>query len=470
MPDPTIRLSDIPQFEFHREGIFFNPLSCNHGSVQESTTEALNAGLAVNGLDEDHLLPPYAIFQETFSSDLLLAEREAQSQTSLVAANPKYEGPSYEEVRSTSEATHGSLQRELIALRHDPRAYMKRVREIGNAIYRVPSNTVLPSNYKMAKGVKHGWRTEGIMLAPNVVAGLGDVCPFSSPLCTSMCLNLSGHAEMTGMEGDVMNSRRRKTLMFMHVREAFMARVAGLIEKRSSENPGSYAVRLNVFSDLLWERMKFYHPSTRESTTFMRIFPDVVFYDYTKNCRRYLDWILGKLPPNYYLMFSLSEINALFAIYALLHGGSVTVVFDALPEHIGGDAHVHCPAEPLPKSFCGFPVIDGDESDLRFEDRKRFGIPDGQGFVVGLRLKGVKHRRDYKRDKPAAAGFIFDAKGAYDQDYAETLIVESERRRLMALRAREHRDLPGAYKDRFVGIPETLVSEAKRALGLGRLR
>jgi hypothetical protein len=471
MPDLSARLLSIPQFEFHGEGIFFDPETCDHDAVRNGTPESEAAGLIVNGISEDHILPPHALFPETFSEDLLLAEREAAQAPdpiSVAASNPRYEGPSYEEVRKRSEAEGSELNRRLVGLRSDPKAYMRLVREIGNDVYHISSNSTLPNNTKLAKGLKHGWKTEGIVLAPNTVAGLDDVCPFRSPLCTLNCLNLSGQAEMSGgFEGDVINCRRRRTLMLAHVQEAFMARVASLIDLRSEKMPGRYAARLNVTSDLVWERLKFYNPLAGEFNTLLEVFPKVQFYDYTKNCKRYTDWLLGKLPSNYYLTFSMSEINALYALHALARGGAVTVIFDALPERTGGDAHVRYPAEPIPESFCGFRVVDGDQTDLRFEDRERFGIPNNQGFVVGLRLKGTKHRREYNLDKASAAGFIFDAKREYGPDYARELVVGSERRRLLALRGRARRpELPGAWKQRFVGIPGPLVAEARRDLGL----
>lgn len=470
MQHPPVPL-DLPQFEFAGEGVILDTDTCDHESVPEGTVDAEATALSVNGDGEDHLLPPHALYPETFSAELLLTERElspAPEPIAVAASNPPYVGQSYGSIRERSDAIHLDLQRELVELRPDPKAYMKRVREIGDDIYRIPSNSVIPTNYKMAKGLKHGWRTEGIVLAPNTIAGLDDVCPFRSPLCTVNCLNLSGHAEIAGgFEGDVINCRRRRTLMFLHVRDAFLARVAGLIDKRASENVGKYAIRLNVMSDLSWEKIPFYNPYTGvENGTLVDLFPNVQFYDYTKNCKRYIEWLGGKFPPNYYLAFSMSEINALFAIYALTQGGSVTVIFDAMPEHTGGDAHVRYPAEPLPRSFCGFPVIDGDQTDLRFEDRDRFGIPKGQGFVVGLRLKGKKHRREYKQDKEASAGFIFDAKRAYPEDYIPELIAESEKRRLRDRHARERRDLPGMGKQKFLGIPGALVTEARRVLGL----
>jgi len=466
MPDPSVPIRGIPQFEFHGEGIFFDPETCNHDTVQDGTPEAEASELVVNGITEDHLLPPHALFPETFSEDLLLAERAAATilgSVSVAASNPKYEGPSYEDVRKRSEAEGSELNRRLAGLRSNPKAYMKLVREIGNDVYHISSNSTLPNNTKLAKGLKHGWKTEGIVLAPNTVAGLGDVCPFRSPLCTINCLNLSGKAEMSGFEGEVMNCRRRRTLMFMHAQEAFMAQVASLIDLRAEKMPGRYAVRPNVMSDLVWEKLKFYNPWSGESNTLLEVFPNVKFYDYTKNCERYSDWLNGDLPSNYYLTFSMSEINALYALHALARGGAVTVIFDALPEHTGGYAHVRYPAEPIPDSFCGFPVVDGDQTDLRFEDRERFGIPNNQGFVVGLRLKGTKHRREYNLDKASAAGFIFDAKREYGPDYARELVAGSERRRLLALRGRARRpELPGAWKQRFVGIPGKLVAEAKR--------
>jgi hypothetical protein len=469
MPDPSVPIRGIPQLEFHGEGVFFDPGSCDHDTIQDGTPEAEATELVVDGSSEDHLLPPHALFPETFSQQLLEAERESSfpKASAHAASNPgEYTGPSYEETRRRSMAKRHELKQELVRLRSDDKAYMKRVIGISWDEYHLDSENILPSNPKMEKGVKYGWTTEGVVFAPNVMAGLGDVCPFSSPLCTAHCLNLSGHAESGGVEGVQLNCRRRRTLMYQHMRDAFMARIASLIGHRQADAKNPYAIRLNVMSDLPWEAIKFYTPWGREYITIPRLFEVenrgrwcVQFYDYTKNCERYQNYLTGNFRPNYHLTFSLSEINALYAMYALAQGGSVTVVFDARAETKSR------PAEPLPKRFCGFPVVDGDQTDLRFEDRKRFGISKNGGFVVGLRLKGKKQRREYEHDRSSLAGFVFDAKREYGDGYITELIDSSERRRLSALRSRQSRDLPGAWKQKFVGIPGALVDEAKRELG-----
>ena len=91
-------------------------------------------------------------------------------------------------------------------------------------------------------------------------------------------------------------------------------------------------------------------------------------YDYTKNPIRMKVYLAGKLPKNYHLTFSLSENNKTEALDILSKGGSVAVVFDTKK------------GQPLPDTWNGYKVIDGDLSDLRFLDEA--------GVVVGLRAKG----------------------------------------------------------------------------------
>jgi hypothetical protein len=102
----------------------------------------------------------------------------------------------------------------------------------------------------------------------------------------------------------------------------------------------------------------------------MERFPAIQFYDYTKNPNRIAAYLEGKLPANYQLTFSRSEDNGPIALSILGSGGNVAIVFSSAK---------------LPESFQGKPVVDGDESDLRFLDPR--------GCVVGLKAKG-KARRD----------------------------------------------------------------------------
>lgn len=113
------------------------------------------------------------------------------------------------------------------------------------------------------------------------------------------------------------------------------------------------AVRVNGTSDLPWLALMMASE-----------FPNVVFYDYTKHARAW-----ERVTPNYHLTFSHSETNEAETMRALDHGLNVAVVFDTKK------------GSPLPSTFLGRPVIDGDLHDLRFLDGYK-------GSVIGLRAKG----------------------------------------------------------------------------------
>jgi hypothetical protein len=134
-------------------------------------------------------------------------------------------------------------------------------------------------------------------------------------------------------------------------------------------------VRLNGTSDILWERVTvsipLEHGCSVEFKNVMAPFPDVQFYDYTKHnpAKR------TKLPANYHLTYSVSDdpASALRAIVALKLGWNVSVVFrKALPDRVPGLLYA--------------PVVDGDETDLRFLER---------GVIVGLKAKGRAKVRHY---------------------------------------------------------------------------
>lgn len=74
-----------------------------------------------------------------------------------------------------------------------------------------------------------------------------------------------------------------------------------------------------------------------------------------------------KLPKNYYLTFSMSENNKDITMDLLSKGYNVAIVFGIRNEN------------ELPKFYKGYPVINGDETDLRFLD--------GKNVIVGLKYK-----------------------------------------------------------------------------------
>ena len=103
------------------------------------------------------------------------------------------------------------------------------------------------------------------------------------------------------------------------------------------------AVRINGTSDL---------PGIARQLA--REFPTVSFYDYTKHKA---PWV--RRESNYHITYSYSGHNWTECEAALAHDVNVAVVF-----------HV-AKGQPLPLSYQGYPVIDGDTNDLRFLDPKR---------------------------------------------------------------------------------------------------
>lgn len=204
------------------------------------------------------------------------------------------------------------------------------------------------SNTKLAK---NEILTYGLSLAPYNQSGIGNTCAHASTGCAAACLNDSGMGAVFPM---IQLSRIAKTVVFYHARQWFLERLAHEIElKQRAADGADIAIRLNVFSDIPWERI---------FPELFAQFPNVHFYDYTKNPKR-----AGQLLPNYWLTLSRSETNEPLVINALNSGVNASVVF----------------SRELPTRWHGFTVIDGDQTDLRFLDPRGFK----RGYVIGLKLK-----------------------------------------------------------------------------------
>ena len=210
----------------------------------------------------------------------------------------------------------------------------------------------IDTNAKTVKGQKQGYRTGILYLAPASVSGVINVCAFASPACETACLYTAGR----GAFNSVQKARIAKTRLYVSDKSAFVetlkTNVRQLIAKCAKVN-ATPAVRLNGTSDIGWERHGI-----------IQAFNETQFYDYTKNYIRMIGFLFGKLPSNYHLTFSRSETNDDLCLDVLNRGGNVAVVF----------------RNELPTHWNGFPVINGDENDLRFLDPK--------GVVVGLKAKG----------------------------------------------------------------------------------
>ncbi len=208
-------------------------------------------------------------------------------------------------------------------------------------------------NYKTRKGEKKGWKTFGLHLAPHTLAGR-NVCPHASPGCAAACLNTAGRGIMTSVQ----DARIRKTKMFFERKAEFLLQLHKEItsaEKRAGKNDWEACFRLNLTSDLPWHKLEVVDQ-----------FPHLQFYDYTKDEKRFRSFLSGKLPDNYDLTFSRSELTKDPLVRELCNaGGNVAVVFRG----------------HLPDEWQGIEVINGDEDDLRFNDPK--------GKIVGLVAKGL---------------------------------------------------------------------------------
>lgn len=212
-----------------------------------------------------------------------------------------------------------------------------------------------------------GFQTWGLALAPARESGF-QLCASSSPACRAGCLYRQGHARL---DATIAACRIAKAVAWKRHRDWFTAqllRELGALDRRSGAEGFRVAVRLNLTSDVLWERDL---PEVFEQ------FPGFQFYDYSKHAPRMTRFLGGELPPNYYLTFSRSEDNDAACRAVLDAGGNVAVVFR------GRD---------FPARFLGFPVVDGDETDLRFLDPR--------GVVVGLSAKGTAKADD--------SGFVVD--------------------------------------------------------------
>ena len=217
-------------------------------------------------------------------------------------------------------------------------------------------------NAKTKKGESKGFLTYVLYLAPHKQGGLGNVCPHASPGCILACLFSAG----MGKFANVRNSRIRKTQLFFSNPREFIELLSLEIEKAIIQAKKKGLVpcfRLNATSDLPWELL-----GGKLAFNLFNRFPNVAFYDYTKNAARAELFARGGMPSNYHLTFSRSECNESDCKRLLGLGVNIATVFSTKKK------------DQLPATYQGVNVIDGDLNDLRFTDPK--------GVYVGLRAKG----------------------------------------------------------------------------------
>jgi hypothetical protein len=235
------------------------------------------------------------------------------------------------------------------------------------------------SNAKLRKSTGSDWLLTGLSFAPAEMGGY-QVCSSSSPGCRKCCIFTSGN----GQYPSVWRGRLARKLAWFQNRDAFKEKLLfelGLAQKLADRKGKRLGVRLNVFSDVMWER---------QFPEIFRKFPRAQMYDYTKHENRMMRFIRGDFPSNYYLTFSRSEENEDFCLEVLNAGRNVSVPF-TLNKAMHPDINV-----PMPTKFWKFPVFNGEENDLRFLDP--------QAHVIGIKTKGMGFWDD--------SGFVVDMMGA----------------------------------------------------------
>jgi hypothetical protein len=222
------------------------------------------------------------------------------------------------------------------------------------------------ANPKIQKGTKLGYLSFILHLAPSDLSGK-NTCPKATAGCAAACLNTAGRGGMfkkgenTNM---IQKARIRKTVQFFFDRDQFMLDLAYDIQKAvafAKKQGLTPVIRLNGTSDLSWEK---YEVPVFCTKNIFELFPDVQFYDYTK--------VLGRKVAdikNYHLTFSKADGNDADVAKAIAQGYNIAAVFDEMPAE-----------------YMGLPVINADETDLRFLDPK--------GCIAGLKAKG-RAKKDY---------------------------------------------------------------------------
>jgi hypothetical protein len=222
------------------------------------------------------------------------------------------------------------------------------------------------ANPKIQKGTKLGYLSFILHLAPSDLSGK-NTCPKATAGCAAACLNTAGRGGMfkkgenTNM---IQKARIRKTVEFFFDRDQFMLDLAYDIQKAvafAKKQGLTPVIRLNGTSDLAWEK---YEVPVFCTKNIFELFPDVQFYDYTK--------VLGRKVAdikNYHLTFSKADGNDADVAKAIEQGYNIAAVFDEMPAE-----------------YMGLPVINADETDLRFLDPK--------GCIAGLKAKG-RAKKDY---------------------------------------------------------------------------
>lgn len=208
--------------------------------------------------------------------------------------------------------------------------------------------------------------------------GTPDICPNATPGCKAGCVIRGGLAQAFPQ---ITAARRLKVLAYRSNEEVYARQLADQLVSIVQQTQRADVWRGNTGSDI--DLREAFRIANREISD--RGLPRQRYYDYSK-VPEYFEHRAG----NHHLCFSRSEENELEALEMLRAGEIVSVVFHQ-PGLFAGNAAYR---QRLPETWRGFPVHDGDISDIRipgFTDPPR--PANGRGYVIGLRLKGNHTQR-----------------------------------------------------------------------------
>ena len=229
------------------------------------------------------------------------------------------------------------------------------------------------SSQKIEKGKKQNFDTLVLYLSASKNAGV-DLCKFASTGCRLACLVASGHAliEKRSGKNKIDVSRIVKSWLAIYRKDIAETVLLAEIEsakKRAEKKGRKFSVRLNGTSDI-----DFYNV--------INAFPNVQFYDYTKDPERV------EL-PNYHLTFSYSQASkARINHYKQAIQRGQSIAFPVIASEF--------------EQACALPdCYSMDETDLRFLDNAgKYGILKAkvtENLKDGVKNKFLLSVKDLKK-------------------------------------------------------------------------
>ncbi len=164
------------------------------------------------------------------------------------------------------------------------------LRKLKTLDYKLTCLLNIDQNPKTIKNVEYGYKTGILYMLPadlrnNEIRGAKNVCPKAST-CKEDCLNEAGQG---GFNPTVKQSRFERKKLFFEYPELFFQLLRMDIDKliRIAEKENLKPLcRLNGLSDILYETIMVENHPYGYSKTIFEMYPNVIFYDYTKIFKR----------------------------------------------------------------------------------------------------------------------------------------------------------------------------------------